>query len=159
MPVSSLHSTRSILRRPSYFSTERSQMLSVPPERALDGSALDFGIPTGHATRDVVSHWPEAVSRYRTRQLTNWVFRSIVPSDSGLSCPPIPVHRAHSFRSIVPSLRACVAADAILTLGQFSVGANTRERQREMPFRRQGQELSIFDAFLYVPGRPPSRCT
>jgi hypothetical protein len=46
-------------------------MRSVPPERALDGSALDFGIPTGHATRDVVSHWPEAVSRYRTRQLTN----------------------------------------------------------------------------------------
>jgi MHS family proline/betaine transporter-like MFS transporter len=34
-----------------------------------------------------------------------WVFRSIVPTDSGPSCPAIPVHRAHLFRSIVPSLR------------------------------------------------------
>ncbi|OEZ97967.1 hypothetical protein DUPY_32380 [Duganella phyllosphaerae] len=33
-----------------------------------------------------------------------WVFRSIVPTDSGSSCPAIPVHRAHPFRSIVPSL-------------------------------------------------------
>lgn len=36
----------------------------------------------------------------------DWVFRSIVPTDSGPSCPAIPVHRAHPFRSIVPSLRA-----------------------------------------------------
>jgi uncharacterized protein VirK/YbjX len=35
-----------------------------------------------------------------------WVFRSIVPTDSGPSCPAIPVHRAHPFRSIVPSLMA-----------------------------------------------------
>ena len=34
----------------------------------------------------------------------NWVFRFIVPTDSGPSCPAIPVHRAHPFRSIVPSL-------------------------------------------------------
>ncbi len=34
-----------------------------------------------------------------------WVFRSIVPTDSGPSCPAIPVDRAHPFRSIVPSLR------------------------------------------------------
>lgn len=34
-----------------------------------------------------------------------WVFRSIVPTDSGLSCPAIPAHRAHPFRSIAPSLR------------------------------------------------------
>lgn len=36
--------------------------------------------------------------------LIEWVFRSIVPTDSGPSCPAIPVHRAHPFRSIVPSL-------------------------------------------------------
>jgi hypothetical protein len=35
-----------------------------------------------------------------------WVFRSIVPTDFGPSCPAIPVHRAHPFRSIAPSLRA-----------------------------------------------------
>ena len=35
---------------------------------------------------------------------SGWVFRSIVPTDSGPSCPAIPVHRAHPFRSIVPSL-------------------------------------------------------
>jgi hypothetical protein len=34
-----------------------------------------------------------------------WVFRAIVPTDSGPSCPAIPAHRAHPFRSIVPSLR------------------------------------------------------
>jgi hypothetical protein len=35
-----------------------------------------------------------------------WVFRPIVPIDSGPSCPAIPAYRAHSFRSIAPSLRA-----------------------------------------------------
>jgi hypothetical protein len=34
-----------------------------------------------------------------------WVLRSIVPTDSGLSCPAIPVHRARPFRFIAPSLR------------------------------------------------------
>ena len=38
------------------------------------------------------------------KELRRWVFRSIVPTDSGPSCPAIPVHRAHSLRSIVPSL-------------------------------------------------------
>ena len=42
--------------------------------------------------------------RWSRSRKPGWVFRSIVPTDSGPSCPPIPVYRAHSFRSIVPSL-------------------------------------------------------
>jgi 4-hydroxyphenylpyruvate dioxygenase len=41
-----------------------------------------------------------------SQTMFGWVFRSIVPTDSGPSCPAIPVHRAHPFRSIVPSLMA-----------------------------------------------------
>ena len=50
-----------------------------------------------------------------TTDPTKWVFRRIVTGDSGLSCPLIPAHRAHPFRSIVTD---------------FGLGRNQRSRYR-----------------------------
>jgi hypothetical protein len=57
------------------------------------------------ATPTVYSHGQFCFSVLICSDLTNWVFRTIVPTDSGPSCPAIPVHRAHPFRSIAPGLR------------------------------------------------------